>query len=174
MNRSGEVQFVGSVLLGALSRRVASVVRADAALTTRSKIVLLTSEGTARARVRVETENGHVTLQGRVGSAQARGDAERAVRDVSGVTAVNNLLKVAPGLEPAVLPRSDPDVRAAVEAALGAHWNFGGIVVGGVSEGQVLLEGTTGSFAEVLRGLEAAYGCSGVRLVRSRVAVEES
>ena len=64
----------------------------------------------AAADIRVETENGMVTIDGRVAGAEQRDEAERIARSTAGVKAVANLIEVGGSMSPP--PTSPPPVGA--------------------------------------------------------------
>ena len=64
----------------------------------------------AAADIRVETENGMVTIDGRVAGQEQRDEAERIARSTAGVKAVANLIEVGGSMSPP--PTSPPPVGA--------------------------------------------------------------
>jgi hyperosmotically inducible periplasmic protein len=58
----------------------------------------------------VETENGMVTIDGRVPGQDQRAEAERIARSTAGVKAVANLIEVAGSISPPPSPGSPPGV----------------------------------------------------------------
>lgn len=64
----------------------------------------------AAADIRVETENGMVTIDGRVAGPEQRDEAERIARSTAGVKAVANLIEVGGSMSPP--PTSAPPVGA--------------------------------------------------------------
>ena len=54
----------------------------------------------AAADIRVETENGMVTIDGRVAGQEQRDEAERIARSTAGVKAVANLIEVGGSMSP--------------------------------------------------------------------------
>ena len=54
----------------------------------------------ALADIRVETENGMVTIDGRVSGQEQRDEAERIARSTAGVKAVANLIEVGGSMSP--------------------------------------------------------------------------
>jgi hypothetical protein len=61
----------------------------------------------AAADIRVETENGMVTIDGRVAGPEQRAEAERIARSTAGVKAVSNLIEVGGSLS---APANPPPV----------------------------------------------------------------
>jgi hyperosmotically inducible periplasmic protein len=66
----------------------------DAAITTAVKAKLATDGNINPFNIDVDTNEGVVTLQGRVDKAEARTEAERLARTTDGVKRVINLIKV--------------------------------------------------------------------------------
>jgi osmotically-inducible protein OsmY len=70
----------------------------DAALTTKVHTALMNNVGLNTLRsINVDSDNGVVTLKGRVDSADTKRRAEQVTRRVSGVSAVKNELRVKGG-----------------------------------------------------------------------------
>ena len=123
--------------------------------------------------VKVDTQNGHVTLHGKVGTEAQKDLAEATVKALDGVRSVRNLVQVVPETDAAAVKASDADVKNAVEVALKSHKSLDGIKVESVDNGLVLLEGNTKTFALKLRAIETAYGCYGVMRVASKIETSE-
>lgn len=70
----------------------------DDVLAGTAEVVLLSTDGADFRRVWVEAADGVVTLNGKVGTQSEKLEAAAAVRNVDGVTDVNNLLEVSPEL----------------------------------------------------------------------------
>jgi len=147
----------------------------DAWITTRVKMGLLTSEAGPVAAMRdidVDTVDGRVTLHGTVASAEARQDAERAARAVSGVREVRNLLTVDPSrATQAAAEVSDEALRERVRAALAADeaLHDSRIEVRSVEQGVVTLAGEARTLSDARRALESAAAVDGVRRVENRI-----
>jgi hyperosmotically inducible protein len=83
----------GSRAPGKGSRGVDDYV-ADATMTAQVKYALIASDSTDGLSIDVDTSEGKVTLKGNVDSMEQKELAGRIARNVDGVSAVNNLLKV--------------------------------------------------------------------------------
>jgi osmotically-inducible protein OsmY len=166
------VALVGSIVVaGAVTAR-ADV--SDAWITTKAKIVLLTTDGFSVSGANVDTINGNVTMHGKVGTAADRTKAEATVRQVTGVKTVSNLLEVVPSNVKDLVAAKDSDVKDRVEASLKADTKIVDIKVASVNNGTVLLSGKTDSLAGKLRAIENAYSVSGVRRVASEIQTVEN
>jgi hyperosmotically inducible protein len=76
------------------SERTASVVATDSAITTKIKGKLAADDIVSIFVIGVRTYKGTVTLSGSVGSIAARNRAAQIARETSGVTAVNNQIRL--------------------------------------------------------------------------------
>lgn len=66
----------------------------DGVITTKAKAKLATTDGVKATDVRIDTNDGVVTLHGRVATAEQKARAEKVVREVGDVRSVKNLLQV--------------------------------------------------------------------------------
>ena len=78
----------------------------DAWLTTKIKIALLTSDGVSASAVNVDSQEGTVTIHGKVKTADEKAKAESVARQVDGVKDVKNLLQVVPEAEKEIVKAS--------------------------------------------------------------------
>jgi len=143
----------------------------DAWITTKSKLALLTTEGVSSTAVSVDTVNQHVTLHGKVRSAEEKAKAEAVVKTITGVQDVRNLLEVvAPRHEKAV-QRSDADIKKQIANALKTDTSLkdSSITVQSVNNGAVLLAGTANTLTDHLSAVEVACSVPGVRHVSSEI-----
>ena len=170
------VALVGTIVVaGAIVAR--ADVKADVNdswITTKAKIVLLTTDGFSVNGVNVDTLNGNVTMHGKVATAADRTKAEQTVRDVKGVKTVKNLLQVVPANVKEAVAANDSDVKGRVEASLKTDIKMKDVNVASVNKGVVLLSGKTESLAEDLRAIENAYSVKGVHRVASELQTVEN
>jgi osmotically-inducible protein OsmY len=112
--------------------------------------------------VAVQVRNGRVILHGQVESASQRDAAESAVRQLTGVHVVDNLIKVKPQTEPAAA-----DVERRVQEAIArmADLHARSIRV------TMHLDGLVPSLAALQTALRAAESASGVTAVESEIVV---
>lgn len=160
--------FVLSLSLSALPALAES--SPDGLITSKAKLALWTSEVRSRS-VRVDTNDGVLTLSGKVASAEQKKLAEKKVRQIDGVRSVKSFLQVVPEAEEKVVERSDKDMKDAVQAALKKDdsLNDSSISVKNVNKGVVFLEGKADSFGDHLRAVALADRVPGVRRVASEV-----
>ena len=76
--------------------------------------------------VNVDSQEGNVTIHGKVKTADEKAKAETVARQVDGVKEVKNLLQVVPDAEKDVVKATDDSISNGVEAALQADRNSGG------------------------------------------------
>lgn len=115
--------------------------------------------------IKARVENGWVTLEGSVDWQFQRNAAERAVRYLTGVKAVSNLVQLKSHVTPG-------DVAQRITAALKrtADTDASRIQVAAAG-GKVTLTGTVRSWSERLDAEQAAWGAAGVTAVDDRLAV---
>ncbi len=116
-------------------------------------------------QVRVKVEKGWVTLSGEVGWQYQRASAEQAVRKLSGVRGVTNLLTVRPQIEAS-------DIRRHIEGALkrSAEVEAEGIRID-VEGGKVKLSGKVQNWHERNVVERAAWAVPGVHSVDDRLVI---
>lgn len=118
-------------------------------------------------KVMTRVENGWITLSGTVEWKYQKDAAERAVRYLTGVKGVANLIEVHPRTV------STFDVSKKIKAALhrGVERDAQRITVE-AADGRVTLKGTVRSLAERLDAEAAAWAAPGVMSVDDRIAVD--
>jgi osmotically-inducible protein OsmY len=116
-------------------------------------------------KITVKVDNGYVTLDGEVEWDYQRRAADQAVRDLAGVRAVVNLIKLKPRARPEDLKRKIVETfqrEAAVDA------NRITVVVNG---SEVILRGTVRSWVERREAERAAWSAPGVTSVKNEIVV---
>jgi osmotically-inducible protein OsmY len=115
--------------------------------------------------VKVKVSNGWVTLEGEVEWQYQRDDAEWAVRRLTGVRGVSNLIKVKPQASPSNLKQK-------IEEALvrSAEMDAQRITVD-VDGSKIILGGTVRSWAERQVAERVAWSAPGVTSVENRITV---
>jgi osmotically-inducible protein OsmY len=116
-------------------------------------------------KVDVTVSQGWVTLKGEVEYAFQKRDAERAVRRLSGVKGVSNLIVVKPQVFPS-------DLKQQIERALirNAQTDARNITIE-VEGSKVILRGTVRSYAEKQAAEETAWSAPGVTEVENRIVI---
>ncbi|WP_342240811.1 BON domain-containing protein [Inquilinus sp. OTU3971] len=115
--------------------------------------------------VKVKVQLGWVTLTGKVDWQYQKTAAERAVRPLSGVVGVSNLIEIKAGVQAS-------DVKSRIESALkrSAEVEASGIRVQ-VSDGKVVLGGQVQSWHELDEAERAAWSVPGVTAVDDQLIV---
>ncbi len=116
-------------------------------------------------KIDVTVSKGWITLRGTVDWQYKKHEAERVVRNLSGVKGVSNLIDVKPKLQPA-------EIRKQVEQALvrSAQTDAGRISVE-VDGNKVTLKGTVRAWVERQEAERAAWRAPGVMTVDNRIIV---
>jgi hyperosmotically inducible protein len=140
----------------------------DAWITTKAKIRLLTAEDVSVSAVGIETENGRVTLHGKVASEAEKQRAAVAVRTVDGVREVQNL-QVVPEERREAVEEKDAAIEDRVRSCLARDRSLEGAKVASVSNGVVLLSGELAAPEDELRAIETVRACPAVRRVASEI-----
>jgi osmotically-inducible protein OsmY len=118
-------------------------------------------------KLNVTVAKGWVTLRGEVEWQYQKEDAERAVRRLTGVRGVTNLLIVRPQVKP-----SPQELKRKIEDALvrSAETDAERITVE-VQDNKVILKGTVRSWAERQEAERVAWSAPGVIAVENRITV---
>jgi osmotically-inducible protein OsmY len=166
--------FVAVLGIAALA---AAPVHADAKdpwITTKAKLTLLTTDGVSASDVNVDTQDGRVTIHGKVRTEAEKSTAEAAIRKLDGVKEVKNLLQVVPEPQRDAVDATDDNVKDAVQRTLSSHAQLKDVKVASVNKGVVLLAGKTPTLADTLRAVEVALAVPGVRRVASEIQAGQS
>ncbi len=116
-------------------------------------------------KVDVTVSQGWVTLKGEVEYAFQKRDAERAVRRLSGVKGVSNLIVVKPQVFPS-------DLKQQIERALVRNAETDARNITTEVEGsKVILRGTVRSYAEKQAAEDTAWSAPGVTEVENRIVI---
>jgi len=119
-------------------------------------------------RIKVTVENGWVTLRGSVDWYYQKEEAERTVRNITGVKGVSNLITMAAKPTPS-------DVKQKIVEALkrGAEFDAERVTVEVVGN-KAILKGTVRSYAEMRDAERAARRAPGITEVENRLTVDPS
>jgi osmotically-inducible protein OsmY len=139
--------------------------RSDAEIVRASEFALEWNVLVPKDKVKVMVEDGWVTLSGELERNYQRVAAEKAIRNLMGVTGVSNQITV----KPAVLPG---DVKVKIEAALQRHAHIETQRITVVVNGdQVTLTGPVRSWSERYAALHAAAAAPGVTRVVDKMVI---
>jgi hyperosmotically inducible protein len=143
----------------------------DAWVSTKVKMLLLNSPAVAGYPINVDTDEGRVTLHGKVPTNAEKTEAGRIAKAGTGVTSVRNLLQVVPDSRLKSVNLADDQLKDYVNAALKAESALANssIQVKSVNKGVVLLEGKAATLSDHLLALEVTSFIPGVRQVASEV-----
>lgn len=143
----------------------------DGFLTSKAKLSLWTTAGIRSTTVHVDTNDGVMTLYGKVPTAEQKALAGRTANEVTGVREVKNLLQVVAEVDEKRVERADKDVREQAEKLLkgDAELKDSSISVKSVDKGVVLLAGNARTFSDHLRAVGIIDRMPGVRRVASEV-----
>ncbi len=117
-------------------------------------------------RIQVVVEDGWITLRGEVDWYYQREEAERTVRNITGIKGVSNLITVA-----AVPTPSDVKQRITDALRRGAQFDADRITVEVVGH-KAILKGTVRSYAELQDAERAARKAPGITEVENRLTVD--
>lgn len=126
---------------------VKTPVRRDQELLHDVQQALLLDPATDAYELRVQVNDGKVTLQGMVDSWQEKHLSEQVAKSVQGVKQVQNDIAIA-----YTTRRSDQELQEEISRRLAADvWVDAGLITVAVQDGHVILQGTVGSAAEKTR-----------------------
>lgn len=118
-------------------------------------------------RIRIGVAHGRVTLDGVVPRYFDRGEAEREIRKLSGVTAIDNRLLIRSAVSPA-------GIRERIEAAFRRSADLEALNVRVIVEGSAVeLHGKVFSLAERAAAERAAEAAPGVTEVRNLIEIDD-
>jgi osmotically-inducible protein OsmY len=145
-----------------------SHVRDDAAIARAARRALESDVLVPHERIQTTVSNGVVTLEGTVGLWAQRDDAERCIRNLTGVSRVDCRISVEPTLHV-----SERSLQLAIEGALMRHAEHAAKKVRVVvSEGEAVLRGTVRSWAERAAIEGAVRGTPGIRDVKNEIGIQ--
>jgi osmotically-inducible protein OsmY len=148
----------------------------DGLITSKAKLSLWTTAGVRSGSVHVDTNDGFITLYGKVPSLEQRTLAEKTARGIADVKGVKNLLQVVPQAQEKVVAKQDKDLMDDARKALKNDplLKDSNITVKSVDKGVVLLSGDARTFSDHVRAVGTIDRLPGVQRVASEVRAPES
>ncbi len=141
----------------------------DSMITAKAKLALWTSDVRSKS-VQIDTNDGIVTLSGKVRSQEQKNLAEKNAKKIDGVRSVKSFLQVVPIAEEKLVERSDKDLKEAAQKALDREeFADSKLKVKNVSKGVVYLSGDAHTVSDHLRAVALIDRLPGVRRVTSEV-----
>jgi hyperosmotically inducible periplasmic protein len=142
----------------------------DSWITAKTKIALYADDRVPSMDVKVDTQNGMVTLRGKVASADQKRAAEEVTRTVDGVTSVRNDLQVVPASERKAVNAQDKDLKNAVQSLIKQDAQLKGADIDvRVDAGVVTLTGDVKDLGTRVRASQVARAVPGVRSVKNEL-----
>jgi hyperosmotically inducible periplasmic protein len=143
---------------------------ADETITTQVKLALYTSVHVPGTQVSVDTDDGRVTLFGKVPNEASRDRALQLARQVEGVTTVRNLLEIVPVQAAQQVAEDDQRIRSRLSKTLESDPRFENIEFD-VADRVVRLTGTAADPYARLDAVRLARGAPGVMNVIQDIVV---
>ena len=142
----------------------------DSWITSKAKTKFVFNGDVKARRIKVETQQGVVTLRGKVDTAQERATAEHIARDLDGVTSVRNALEVVPETMRDSVNTKDDQLTRTVRERLDGDAQFKDAEIRvRTDNGVVTLMGNVPTVKAKDRAVEMARKTPGVRAVRNEL-----
>ena len=145
----------------------------DSWITSKTKMALVTDKRVKARQIKVETQQGVVTLRGKVASGEERTAAEEITKGIDGVKSVRNTLEIVPDAKRKALDTKDDEVTKAVRDRLAADEKLKAASIRvRADNGMVTLMGTVPNAQVKDRAVEMARKVPGVRAVRNELQLK--
>lgn len=145
----------------------------DSVVTARVKSALLTDQDVRSFEIKVETRKGQVQLSGFVGTQASIDRAIALVRNVEGVTSVENGMSVKDGKATVGNMVDDGIVTAKVKSALLADADVKSFDIAvATRKGEVQLSGYVDNQAQVNRAIDIARGVEGTQSINNEMSIK--
>lgn len=147
----------------------------DSWITAKTKIALYSDDRVSGSDINVDTQNGTVTLRGKVATADEKRAAQEVSKTVDGVAAVRNELQVVPAAERKAVNAEDKDLKNAIEKRIKQDARLKGSDIDvQVDRGVVTLMGDVKDVGARARASEVARAVPGVRSVKNELREKSS
>jgi hyperosmotically inducible protein len=141
----------------------------DSWITAKAKIALYADDRVSGSDINVDTQNGTVTLRGKVAT------ADEVAKTVDGVAAVRNELQVVPAAERKAVNAEDKDLKNAIQKRIKQDARLKGADIDvQVDRGVVTLMGDVKDVGARARASEVARAVPGVRSVKNELREKSS
>jgi osmotically-inducible protein OsmY len=143
----------------------------DSWVTTKAKMALV-KDGRVKARhIKIETQEGVVTLRGKVASAEERAAAEELARGIEGATSVSNALQVVADEQRKLVDAKDEELEKAVKGRFEKDAQLKDAEIKVRADNSVVtLIGKVPDTKAKARASDLTRGVPGVRAVRNELA----
>ena len=147
----------------------------DGWITTKTKLALIADKRTSGFATDVDTQNGTVTLSGKVDTAEAKSAATEVARGIDGVKSVDNQLQVVPDAKRKEINAADDKIEDAIKTALKNDPKLKDASLTAKSNaGVVTLNGSVDTPSQLVDAAQAVSKVAGVKSVDSKqVAVKK-
>lgn len=164
----GVAGLMVSLTLGSAAAALAAD-RPDSWVTLKTRLALMTADGVDTWDLNVDTNNGAVTLHGKVASEEAKKKAETVAAGIEGAKSVKNLLQVVAKPNRDAVEDADDVIKGNVEKALDANAMLKDVDVASVNKGVVLLGGTVDTLEAHVKAVDTVSRVRGVRRVSTNI-----
>jgi hyperosmotically inducible periplasmic protein len=142
----------------------------DSWTTAKTKIALYADDRVPGMDIHVDTQNGMVSLRGKVATADQKRAAEEVAKTIDGVTSVRNDLQVVSAVERKAVNAEDKDLKSAVQRRIKQDTRLKGTDIDvRVDAGVVTLTGDVKDLGARARASEVARSVPGVRSVKNEL-----
>jgi hyperosmotically inducible periplasmic protein len=136
----------------------------DTWITAKTKLALIADQRTSGFATDVDTNNGTVTLSGKVDTEQAKAAATEVARGIEGAKSVNNQLQVVPDAKRKDVNAADDKIEDGIKKALDADPKLKGLGLSADSNaGVVTLSGTVDTHEQLVNAAQAIRQIAGVK-----------
>jgi hyperosmotically inducible periplasmic protein len=136
----------------------------DTWITAKTKLALIADQRTSGFATDVDTNNGTVTLSGKVDTEQAKTAATEVARGIEGAKSVNNQLQVVPDAKRKDVNAADDKIEDSIKKAMDTDPNLKGLGLSVDSNaGVVTLSGTVDTHEQLVNAAQAVRKMAGVK-----------